>query len=83
MRGGQVQTAATMAQKVAISLAYFGLTGMLGYLYWLSHEETISMLPAKHKTQAMKYHHTVPDEEAFKEEDNAGEYGEQPGVSDK
>ncbi len=77
MRGGQVQAAATTAQKVAISVAYFGLSGMLGYLYWLSHEETISLLPAKHKTQAMKYHHTTPDHESFSEEEpSAGEPGE-------
>jgi Zn-dependent protease len=71
MRGGHVQAAATMAQKVAISIAYFGLSGMLGYLYWLSHEETISMLPAKHKSQAMKYHHTTPDHESFSEDESS------------
>ncbi len=71
MRGGQVQIVATMAQKVAISLAYFGLTGMLGYLYWMSHEEIISRLPAKHKTQTMKYHHTTPDHESFSEDESS------------
>lgn len=74
MRAGQIQTPATMPQKVLISIAYFGLAGMLGYLYWLAHEETISMLPAKHKTSVMKYHRSTPDHESFKHEEEEGSF---------
>lgn len=81
MRGGQVQTPTNLPQKIAISIAYLGLAGMLGYLYWLSHDETISMLPAKHKQQAMKYHHSTPDHKAFSTDEDGSELGE-PGVSE-
>jgi Zn-dependent protease len=71
MRGGQLQVPATMQQRVMIAIAYFGLAGMLGYLYWLSHEETINMLPSKHKTSVMKYHRDTPDHESFTHEEEA------------
>lgn len=71
-RGGQIQTPATMTQKVLISVAYFGLAGMLGYMYWLAHEETINMLPSKHKASVMKYHRTTPDHESFTHEEEEG-----------
>ena len=75
-RGGQIQVPATMQQKVTIAIAYFGLAGMLGYLYWLSHEETISMLPEKDKTKVMKYHRTTPDHESFTEDEPSDEAGD-------
>ncbi len=78
MRGGKVQTPANMQQKVAISIAYFGLAGMLGYLYFLAHSETISMLPAKHKAGIMKYHPSTADEETFKDDGSNLQDGE-PG----
>lgn len=73
MRGGRVQVPASMPQKVLIGVAYFGLTGMLGYLYWLSHDEAVNMMPAKHKQSVMKYHRDTPDHEAFADEEAAGE----------
>ncbi len=73
MRGGQIQTPATTAQRVTIAIAYFGLAGMLGYLYWLAHEETISMLPDKHKAKVMKYHRTTPDHESFTHEEESSD----------
>ena len=85
MRAGQVQTPATMQQKVLISIAYFGLAGMLGYLYWLSQDEAVTMMPAKHKASMMKYHRDTPDHESFKDEsegssDDEG-YGKKNGES--
>lgn len=77
MRAGQIQTPATMPQKVMIAIAYFGLAGMLGYLYWLSHDEAVNMMPAKHKSSIMKYHRETPDHEAFSEDD-AGSASKQP-----
>lgn len=80
MRGGQVQAPATMPQKVVISIAYFGLASMLGYLYWLSNDEAINMMPAKEKSSMMKYHRDTPDHEAFSEE---GEGSVEDGVIDE
>lgn len=76
MRGGRVQEVATMAQKVVIAVAYFGLAGMLGYLYWMSHEQIVQKLPAEHKTKTMKYHHTTPDHESFTEDEPSDEAGD-------
>lgn len=72
MRAGQVQTPATLVQKSMIGIAYFGLAGMLGYLYWLSHDEAINMMPAKQKESVMKYHRDTPDHEAFTDEGEDG-----------
>ena len=38
-------TPASIPQRVGISMAYLALVGLLAYLYWLSHNECISMLP--------------------------------------
>ncbi len=56
------ETPATLAQKALISVAYIGLTSMLGYLYWLSNTDSISMMPAKHRVEAMKFHSSSKDE---------------------
>ena len=40
-----VQKPATPAQRVLITIAYFGLAGILGYLYWLSSNELIVFMP--------------------------------------
>lgn len=40
-----VQTPATVPQRIIIALAYFGLAGMLAYLYWLSSNELIVFMP--------------------------------------
>lgn len=60
--GQDVEIPATLAQKALISVAYIGLTSMLGYLYWLSNTDSISMMPAKHKAEALKYHSSSKDE---------------------
>jgi Zn-dependent protease len=39
------QTLATVPQRILIAIAYLGLAGMLGYLYWLSTNELISFVP--------------------------------------
>ncbi|HEY9787269.1 MAG TPA: site-2 protease family protein [Candidatus Obscuribacterales bacterium] len=49
-------TPASPFQKCLIGVAYISLAGMLGYLYWLSHSETVRMLPAKHREQIMQHH---------------------------
>jgi len=72
MRAGRAQAPATMQQKVMIGIAYFGLAGMLGYLYWLSNDEAISMMPEKHKTSVLRYHRDTPDHHAFSEDDEIG-----------
>lgn len=72
MRAGHVQTPATMQQRVLISIAYFGLASMLGYLYWLSQDDAINMMPAKHKASMMKYHRDTPDHKAFSDEESDG-----------
>ena len=38
---------ATTGEKVLIGLAYFVLTGVLGYMYWLTDNETISFLRSR------------------------------------
>jgi Zn-dependent protease len=42
--GPPVEAPATVSQRIAIGIAYLSLTGMLGYLYWLSHSELISLV---------------------------------------
>ncbi len=39
------QTPATVPQRIIIALAYFGLVGILAYLYWLSSNELIVFTP--------------------------------------
>jgi len=43
--GPPAEAPATVSQRIAIGIAYLSLTGMLGYLYWLSHSELISLVP--------------------------------------
>jgi Zn-dependent protease len=40
--------AASLPQRVIIAIAYLGLAAMLGYLYWLSSSEVVSIMPHKH-----------------------------------
>ncbi len=44
--GGKIngQTPATLGEKIMIGTAYFGLLGMLGYVYWLSHNQLITLV---------------------------------------
>ncbi len=49
---------ATPVQKILIGVAYLSLAGMLGYLYYLSHSETISMLPDKQRSMYMLKYNT-------------------------
>jgi len=39
------QTQATPGEKVLIGCSYFTLLGILGYVYWLSHNELIRLVP--------------------------------------
>lgn len=40
-----LQKPATVEQRILIAIAYFGLAGMLAYLYWLSSNELITFMP--------------------------------------
>lgn len=40
------QTDATLPEKVVIGFAYFTLAGVLGYLYWMFTNETMTFMPA-------------------------------------
>lgn len=41
-------TPASFQQRIIIALAYLSLAGMLAYLYWLSSNELVSLIPPKH-----------------------------------
>jgi Zn-dependent protease len=41
------QKPATLPEKIMIGTAYFGLLGVLGYVYWLSHNDLIALVPPK------------------------------------
>jgi Zn-dependent protease len=43
--GPQEQTPATVPQRFLIAFAYLSLAGMLAYLYWLSHNELLLLIP--------------------------------------
>lgn len=76
---------ATPFQKILIGVAYISLAGMLAYLYWLSHAEVVSLMPAKHRDQLTVKHEdsapaadpTATDQPSMEQEQNS-----QPNIFD-